>query len=127
MRIPISHALGWPERIDSGSEPLDLMSVGALQFESPDLVRFPCLSLAGEAWREGGTAPAILNAANEVAVQAFLDRQIAFTDIPRLIDGALQSCPSRAAVSLEVILEDDVMARQWSHEFIGAGSHRVAT
>ena len=127
MRIPISHALGWPERIDSGSEPLDLMSVGTLQFESPDLVRFPCLSLAGEAWREGGTAPAILNAANEVAVQAFLDRQIAFTDIPRLIDGALQSCASRAAASLEVILEDDAMARQWSHEFIGAGSHRVAT
>ena len=127
MRIPISHALGWPDRIDSGSEPLDLMAVGALQFETPDLVRFPCLSLAGEAWREGGTAPAILNAANEVAVQAFLDRQIVFTDIPRLIDGALQSCPSRAAESLEVILEDDAMSRHWSHEFIGAGSHRVAT
>jgi 1-deoxy-D-xylulose-5-phosphate reductoisomerase len=127
MRIPISHAIAWPERIDSGSEPLDLMEVGTLQFEPPDLDRFPCLALAGEAWRAGGTAPAILNAANEVAVQAFLDRQIAFTTIAQLIGDALQHCPSRAASSLDVILEDDAMARQWSREYISSGGYRVAT
>jgi 1-deoxy-D-xylulose-5-phosphate reductoisomerase len=127
MRIPITHALAWPERIESGVAPLDLMEVGTLQFEPPDLERFPCLTLAGEAWREGGTAPAILNAANEVAVEAFLDRRIAFTNIPRLIGEVLQHCPSRSAASLEVILEDDAFARQWSYEYINAGSHRVAT
>ncbi len=127
MRIPISHAIAWPERIDSGSEPLDLMAVGTLQFEPPDLDRFPCLALAGEAWRAGGTAPAILNAANEVAVQAFLERQIAFTTIAQLIGDALQHCPSRAASSLDVILEDDAMARQWSREYISSGGYRVAT
>ena len=127
MRIPISHAIAWPERIDSGSEPLDLMEVGTLQFEPPDLDRFPCLALAGEAWRAGGTAPAILNAANEVAVQAFLERQIAFTTIAQLIGDALQHCPSRAASSLDVILEDDAMARQWSREYISSGGYRVAT
>ena len=127
MRIPISHALAWPERIDSGSEPLDLMAVGNLQFEAPDLDRFPCLALAGEAWQTGGTAPAILNAANEVAVQAFLDRQIAFTAIAQLIGDALQHCPSRAAASLDIILEDDAMARQWSREYISSGGYRVAT
>ena len=127
MRIPISHAIAWPERIDSGAEPLDLMAVGALQFEPPDLQRFPCLALAAEAWRAGGTAPAILNAANEVAVQAFLERQIAFAAIPQLIGAALEYCPSRAASSLEAILEDDAMARQWSYEYISSGVHRVAT
>jgi len=127
MRIPISHAIAWPDRIDSGTEPLDLMAVGTLQFEPPDLDRFPCLRLAGEAWHAGGTAPAILNAANEVAVQAFLDRRIAFTTIAQLIGDALQHCPSRAASSLDVILEDDAMARQWSGEYISSGGCRVAT
>ena len=127
MRIPISHAIAWPDRIDSGTEPLDLMAVGTLQFEPPDLDRFPCLRLAGEAWHAGGTAPAILNAANEVAVQAFLDRRIAFTTIAQLFGDALQHCPSRAASSLGVILEDDAMARQWSGEYISSGGCRVAT
>jgi 1-deoxy-D-xylulose-5-phosphate reductoisomerase len=127
MRIPISHAIAWPDRIDSGTEPLDLMAVGTLQFEPPDLDRFPCLRLAGEAWHAGGTAPAILNAANEVAVQAFLDRRIAFTTISQLIGDALQHCPSRAASSLDIILEDDAMARQWSGEYISSGGCRMAT
>jgi 1-deoxy-D-xylulose-5-phosphate reductoisomerase len=126
MRIPISHALGWPDRIDSGSAPLDLISIGTLQFEPPDPARFPCLALAGEAWQAGGTAPAILNAANEVAVQAFLDRQIGFTDIPKLIDAALQHCASRTAGTLDIILEDDLLARQWSSEYIHSGNCRVA-
>ncbi|HAJ91261.1 MAG TPA: 1-deoxy-D-xylulose-5-phosphate reductoisomerase, partial [Gammaproteobacteria bacterium] len=92
MRIPISHALGWPERIDSGAESLDLMAVGNMQFEAPDSAHYPCLELATAAWRGGGTTPAVLNAANEVAVQAFLDRRIAFTSIPRVVEQVLEQC-----------------------------------
>jgi 1-deoxy-D-xylulose-5-phosphate reductoisomerase len=120
MRIPISHALGWPERIESGAQPLDLPVVGLLQFERPDLQRFPCLALAEQAWRAGGTAPAILNAANEVAVQAFLERRLAFTSIPRVIEDALEHCVARAAGTLPVILEDDAMARERATRFLSA-------
>jgi len=120
MRIPISHALGWPERIESGAQPLDLPVVGQLQFERPDLQRFPCLALAEQAWRAGGTAPAILNAANEVAVQAFLERRLAFTSIPRVIEDALEHCVARAAGTLPVILEDDAMARARASRFLSA-------
>ncbi|MGB5338100.1 MAG: 1-deoxy-D-xylulose-5-phosphate reductoisomerase, partial [Gammaproteobacteria bacterium] len=95
MRIPISHALGWPQRIVSGVASLDLVKAGTLQFEKPDLARYPCLELASAAWHAGGTAPAILNAANEVAVQAFLDRQLAFTSIPLMIEAALAQCAAR--------------------------------
>jgi 1-deoxy-D-xylulose-5-phosphate reductoisomerase len=83
MRTPIAHALAWPERIESGVASLDLYAVGRLDFEPPDTARFPCLRLAYEAAARGGTAPAVLNAANEVAVQSFLDRRIGFLDIPR--------------------------------------------
>jgi 1-deoxy-D-xylulose-5-phosphate reductoisomerase len=121
MRIPISHALGWPERIESGAKPLDLLTVGILQFEPPDLQRFPCLALAGQAWGAGGTAPAILNAANEVAVQAFLERRLAFTSIPRVIEYALSQCVVHAADVLEIILEDDVLARGWASRCISSG------
>jgi 1-deoxy-D-xylulose-5-phosphate reductoisomerase len=119
MRIPISHALGWPERIDSGAGSLDLMAVGTLQFEAPDLSRYPCLALSYDALRAGGTAPAILNAANEVAVQAFLDRRIAFTAIARVIRDTLERCPSRAAEDIDVILADDNVARDCAAELIG--------
>jgi 1-deoxy-D-xylulose-5-phosphate reductoisomerase len=111
MRIPISHALGWPERIESGAQPLDLLAIGMLQFERPDLQRFPCLELAGQAWRTGGTAPAILNAANEVAVQAFLERRLAFTSIPHVIEHALEHCVVHEAGTLQAILDDDALAR----------------
>jgi 1-deoxy-D-xylulose-5-phosphate reductoisomerase len=111
MRIPISHALGWPERIESGAQPLDLLAVGMLQFEPPDLQRFPCLALAEQAWRIGGTAPAILNAANEVAVQAFLEGRMTFTSIPRVIEYALEHCDVHEAGTLQAILEDDALAR----------------
>ena len=121
MRIPISHALGWPERIESGAESLDLMAVGNMQFESPDSAQYPCLALASAAWRSGGTSPAVLNAANEVAVQAFLDRRIAFTAIHEVVEQALQQCPVHAADSLEIILADDAAARAVANESIASG------
>ncbi|NNG13206.1 MAG: 1-deoxy-D-xylulose-5-phosphate reductoisomerase [Halobacteria archaeon] len=121
MRIPITHALAWPDRIDSGAEQLDLTAVGSLQFEDPDRERFPCLELACHAWQKGGTAPAILNAANEVAVQAFLDQEISFTSIPRLIEYVMEQCTVHDAVSLEVILQDDTAAHRQARDYIGSG------
>jgi 1-deoxy-D-xylulose-5-phosphate reductoisomerase len=120
MRIPISHALGWPERIESGAGSLDLMAVGNLQFEAPDLVRYPCLALARHAWQAGGTASAILNAANEMAVQAFLDQLIPFTAIHQVIEQTLEQCSVHEAASLEVILEDDASARTVAADCIRA-------
>ncbi len=111
MRTPIAHALAWPERIDSGVEPLDLCAVSPLDFRSPDEHRFPCLRLAAEAARAGGAMPVWLNAANEVAVQAFLDRQIAFTAIAALIDEVLAKCTDSCPASLEAILQADREAR----------------
>jgi len=127
MRIPITHALAWPERIDSGAAQLDLAAVGSLQFEDPDRERFPCLALACHAWRQGGTAPAILNAANEVAVQAFLDKQIAFTSIPRLIEHAMERCTVHDGTSLQVILEDDAAARRQARDYIDTDRMRASS
>ncbi|MBT8122611.1 MAG: 1-deoxy-D-xylulose-5-phosphate reductoisomerase, partial [Gammaproteobacteria bacterium] len=118
MRIPISHALGWPDRITSGAGGLDLVEHGLLQFEAPDETRFPCLSLATAALETGGTAPAILNAANEIAVTAFLDRRIPFTAIPRVIEDTLGQCPVHPADTLQVILDDDAVARTMAAELI---------
>ncbi|HUT41328.1 MAG TPA: 1-deoxy-D-xylulose-5-phosphate reductoisomerase [Gammaproteobacteria bacterium] len=126
MRIPISHALGWPERIDSGAGSLDLAAIGTLQFEVPDLARYPCLELAYEALQAGGTAPALLNAANEVAVQAFLERRIPFTAIARLIRDTLERCPAHAAGNLEDILVDDAAARECAAELITNGKVTLA-
>ena len=111
MRTPIAYALAWPERCVSGVAELDLFSIRQLNFEEPDYDRFPCLRLARDAMHVGGTAPAILNAANEVAVAAFLDEQIPFTDIPRLVDQALARVTARPAVELATILADDAAAR----------------
>ena len=121
MRVPISHALGHPERIVSGAEPLDLLAVATLQFEAPDDERYPCLALATAAWQTGGTAPALLNAANEVAVQAFLDERIAFTAIPAVIRHVMEQCSVRAADTLEMILADDAAARTTACECIESG------
>ncbi|MGD8311444.1 MAG: 1-deoxy-D-xylulose-5-phosphate reductoisomerase [Gammaproteobacteria bacterium] len=121
MRIPISHALGWPERIASGAGSLDLMAAGNLQFERPDAARYPCLELAREAWYTGGTAPAILNAANEMAVQAFLDHRIPFTSIHQVIEQTLEQCTVHEAVSLAVVLEADADARKAAAGFIRSG------
>ena len=118
MRTPIAHCLAWPERIDAGVEALDLFAVGRLDFEPPDMQRFPCLRLAGEAWRAGGTAATILNAANEVAVEAFLEGKLSFTGIAGVIEHSLEQLVSRQAKSIETILEDDASARRLAHQFI---------
>lgn len=111
MRTPIAHALAWPERIDSGVAPLDLVSVARLDFRAPDGQRFPCLRLAEEAAREGGAWPVWLNAANEVAVKAFLDRRVPFTAIAAIIETVLAECTVSAPGSLEAIIEADREAR----------------
>ncbi|MFQ5487037.1 MAG: 1-deoxy-D-xylulose-5-phosphate reductoisomerase [Gammaproteobacteria bacterium] len=118
MRIPIAHALAWPERIESGAERLDLFAVAHLDFEPPDLERFPCLAYAYEAARSGGTAAAILNAANEVAVAAFLAEEMSFTDIPRLIAATLAAIPGRTADALSDILDDDRRAREHARNLV---------
>lgn len=118
MRTPIAHALAWPERIESGVKSLNLLEIGRLDFAPPDLNRFPCLRLAYEAARAGGTAPTILNAANEVAVQAFLDQRIPFTDIPRVIEHALSSLPVSQETQLGAVLSNDVRARELASRYI---------
>ena len=116
MRTPIAHALAWPQRITSGVEPLDLLQVSQLDFQVADENRFPCLRLAREAFRQGGTSMTILNAANEVAVESFLNQRIKFTDIPKLIEKALQKIDSRDAQSLEIVLADDARARNFINQ-----------
>lgn len=118
MRTPIAHALAWPERIDSGVSPLDLFAVGRLDFERPDEQRFPCLRLAREAVQAGGSAPAMLNAANEVAVEAFLQRRIRFTDIARMIESVLNAQPVRAVEALDAIFEADMRARELAGQWL---------
>ncbi len=118
MRTPIAHALAWPERIESGVEKLDFFSISKLEFEQPDYERFPCLRLAEESIRKGGTAPAILNAANEVAVASFLDNELKFTDIAYIVEQTLSNLTSRPADSLTEILEDDLSARKEAEQLI---------
>jgi 1-deoxy-D-xylulose-5-phosphate reductoisomerase len=112
MRTPIAHALAYPERIVSGVGPVDLAKIGQLHFMAPDFQRFPCLKLAYDALEEGGSAAAILNAANEVAVQAFLDREIGFRMIDQLIDRVMNSLPACAVSDLGELLEQDREARR---------------
>jgi 1-deoxy-D-xylulose-5-phosphate reductoisomerase len=112
MRVPIAHALAWPERIDSGAKALDLAAIRSLSFEKPDPARFPCLGLAYAALRTGGTAPAVLNAANEVAVEAFLARKLPFTGIPDVISSTLDTVPSGAAQDLNDVMNADRQARR---------------
>ncbi|HEY5994158.1 MAG TPA: 1-deoxy-D-xylulose-5-phosphate reductoisomerase [Gallionellaceae bacterium] len=112
MRTPIAYALAYPERMDAGVAPLDLFKVARLDFTAPDFERFPCLALAYQALRAGGTAPATMNAANEVAVAAFLERQISFLAIPRLIEEVLAALPALPVTALEDVLEADRAARE---------------
>jgi 1-deoxy-D-xylulose-5-phosphate reductoisomerase len=112
MRTPIAHALGFPERIESGARPLDLFELQALSFERPDAARFPCLQLAYEALRAGGSAPVVLNAANEVAVERFLARALRFDRIPSLIEDVLSRVGPMSVAGLEDILQVDRLARQ---------------
>jgi 1-deoxy-D-xylulose-5-phosphate reductoisomerase len=118
MRTPIAHALAWPERINSGVASLDIFDVARLDFEIPDLARFPCLRLAVEAMEAGGSASTILNASNEVAVEAFLDEQIAFTAIPRIIESVLAQSEIAAVDTLAQILEADEIARDRARELV---------
>ena len=121
MRTPIAHALAWPERIASGVEPLNIIDVAKLDFEQPDLERFPCLRLCYEAIKMGGSATTILNAANEVAVAAFLDEKVGFNDIAVLIDQTLNKANITNDVSsLEGILKADAEARTITNECIAA-------
>jgi 1-deoxy-D-xylulose-5-phosphate reductoisomerase len=112
MRVPIAHALGFPERIESGARSLDLNAVGKLTFEAPDATRFPCVGLAYGALRAGGTGPAVLNAANEIAVEAFLAGRLRFTGIAPVIEETLGRVAAGAAASLDHVLEADARARR---------------
>ncbi len=118
MRTPIAHALAWPERIDSGVSALDLLSTARLDFQAPDPQRFPCLWLARQAFDAGGTACAVLNAANEVAVQAFLDGRIGFTDIPVIIEHTLNCLPPVQVEELAQVMLADRQAREHAHRWL---------
>jgi 1-deoxy-D-xylulose-5-phosphate reductoisomerase len=118
MRTPIAHALAWPERVASGVQSLDLSLVGRLDFEPPDHARFPSLGLARAAARAGGTAPAILNAANEVAVRAFLEERLNFTGICTVIDKVLQRLDARPVRALGDVLDADAAARRLANTLI---------
>ncbi len=118
MRTPIAHALAYPERIEAGVGSLDLFKVGHLDFEAPDLERFPCLALAFRALRAGGSAPASLNAANEIAVQAFLDGQLGFTEIPKLIAATLDALPPVPLTTLAEVVAADATARQFARSYL---------
>ena len=118
MRTPIGHALAWPERIDTGVAPLDLFKIARLDFQAPDEQRFPCLRLARAAAQVGGSAPAMLNAANEVAGAAFLERRIRFTDIAHLIESVLNAEPVVAVEDLRAVLHADHLARERAGEWL---------
>jgi 1-deoxy-D-xylulose-5-phosphate reductoisomerase len=119
MRVPISYALGYPGRLRKDVPGLDLAKVGKLSFGEPDTVRFPCLSYAYDALRAGGTMPAALNAANEVAVAAFLDGRIGFTDIPAVIRGTMDAHTPMTPGKVEDIMRADRWARREAEKFIG--------
>lgn len=120
MRIPIAHAMAWPERFDSGVAPLDIFAVKHMDFELASLERFPCLRLAIEAIKAGGIMPTVLNAANEIAVEAFLDEKIRFTDIPVIIEKSMAEFSATVADTLEHILEADSQAREQAQTMIKA-------
>jgi 1-deoxy-D-xylulose-5-phosphate reductoisomerase len=118
MRTPIAYALGYPERIEAGVQSLNLIEIATLQFERPDTQRFPCLQLAYDALELGGTASTILNAANEIAVSAFLKKEIHFLDIPHLISDALTAIAAEAVHSLDQLVEVDMKARAYAQSWL---------
>ena len=118
MRTPIAHALGFPERIETGVTPLDMFKVARLDFEAPDFKRFPCLKLAYQALAIGGSAPAILNAANEVAVDSFLKSRMPFTAIPVMIEDVMQTVGHKDIATLNDVLAADRVAREAAHEWL---------
>ncbi len=119
MATPIASALAWPERMAAGVADLDIVTIAQLQFEAPDLGRFPCLRLARQAMQQGGTAPAILNAANEVVVAAFLAERVDFGQIAPIIEHVMNRISGQTSTCLETILSDDALARQMTHQIMG--------
>ena len=120
MRTPIAHALAYPERIDSGVAPIDLAQIGRLDFRRPDFQQFPCLKLAFDALEAGGSAAALMNAANEIAVDAFLERQIGFRQINQVIANVMSSLPADAVDNLDDLLEQDRRARSLACSLLSA-------
>ena len=118
MRTPIAYGLAWPERIEAGVTPLSLTQLAALSFSEPDFARFPCLSLAFAAAKAGGTAPTVLNAANEIAVASFLDEGMPYLRIPLVVEKVLNTLPVVNADSIESILDIDVQARKVARDLI---------
>ncbi|MBE0434997.1 MAG: 1-deoxy-D-xylulose-5-phosphate reductoisomerase [Methylomicrobium sp.] len=118
MRIPIAHAMAWPDRFDSGAAPLNIFDVKHMDFEQPDLQRFPCLRLAIEAVEAGGIMPAVLNAANEIAVAAFLDEKVRFTDIPYIIERSMHQFEADPADTLDIVLAADSKAREVAERIV---------
>ncbi|HWH47902.1 MAG TPA: 1-deoxy-D-xylulose-5-phosphate reductoisomerase [Burkholderiales bacterium] len=123
MRTPIAHALAYPERIDPGVEPLDLFAVASLGFERPDLSRFPCLRLAYRALQAGGSAPILLNAANEIAVASFLERRLPFDRIPDLVEEVMTRVAVSSVQSLDDVLAADALARRTAMQKLQAVAH----
>ena len=119
MRTPIAYGMAWPNRIDAGVAELDVFDIAQLNFEAPDEQRFPALNLAREAFLAGGTMPAVLNAANEIAVTAFLSEQIAFLDIPRLVAEVMSNHRPEDITSLDAVLVADQWARDRAAELVG--------
>ena len=120
MRTPIAYALGYPARIESGVSSLDFLSIGQLEFEAPDTERFPCLQLAYDALNAGGTAATVLNAANEIAVNAFLTKRIGFMGISDLIASTLDSIPIESVSSVEHLIETDQLVRRYANNWIAS-------
>jgi 1-deoxy-D-xylulose-5-phosphate reductoisomerase len=118
MRTPIAYGLGYPDRLSSGVSSLDLLTTARLDFSAPDLVRFPCLRIAYDALNMGGTAPATLNAANEIAVEAFLAERIGFMDIPAIIESVLSAASTAAVESIEQLVAVDAAARQAARQWL---------
>lgn len=118
MRTPIAHAMSYPDRIESGVKSLDIFEIAQLNFEAPDFARFPCLRLAYDALSTGGNMPAVLNAANEVAVESFLSGQMPFTAIPDMIEQAMQTISRKEIATLDDVLAADLMAREVAREWL---------
>jgi 1-deoxy-D-xylulose-5-phosphate reductoisomerase len=120
MRTPIAHALAWPERLDSGVAPLELVGVGRMDFQDPDFANFPCLRLAIEAARAGGSSPAVLNAANEIAVDAFLAGRLGFPGIAEVVEQTLQSLPQEPVSDkdLDALMDLDARARRRAEQHV---------
>jgi 1-deoxy-D-xylulose-5-phosphate reductoisomerase len=122
MRTPIAYALGWPDRMATPAPKLDLAQIGKLTFQAPDAERFPALRLAAAALAAGGTAPTVLNAANEVAVDAFLSRRIGFLDIAGTVERTCERLPATSCDSLDAVLAADGAARRVAGDLIAGGA-----